>query len=160
MVVLGGFVEGFGAEGHEVVAVAGGPFLGGFQVGEGVLELGHDVAGDEFVAVADLLAVGPLGGHDEQAAEAAAGLVQPMDGGDQVVGRAHAPGAAVDHGVDELVGRTVEGLLKAHGVFEVVALEASGTDAGLLDGFLAGLGDMNGHDQPPLLGGPWSCRAP
>ena len=29
LVVLGGFVEGFGAEGHEVVAVAGGPFLGG-----------------------------------------------------------------------------------------------------------------------------------
>ena len=72
LVVLGGFVQRFGAEGHEVVAVAGGPFLGGGEVGEGVLELGHDVAGDEFVAVADLLTVGPLGGHDEQAAEAAA----------------------------------------------------------------------------------------
>ena len=83
LVVLGGFVEGFGAEGHEVVAVAGGPFLGGGEAGEGVLELGHDVAGDEFVAVADLLAVAPLGGHDEQAAEAAAGFVEPMDGGDQ-----------------------------------------------------------------------------
>ena len=67
-----------------------------------------------------------------------------MDGGDQVVGRAHAPGAAVDHGVDELVGRPIKGLFEAHGVFEVVALESSGADAGLLDGFLAGLGYMDG----------------
>ena len=84
------------------------------------LELGHDVTGNQLIAVADLLAVGPLGGHDEQAAEAAAGLVQPVDGGHQVVGRAHAPGAAVDHGVDELLGRAVEGLFKPHGVFKVV----------------------------------------
>ena len=69
----------------------------------------------------------------------------------KVIRRAHAPGAAVDHGVDELVGRAVEGFFEAHGVFEVVALESSGADAGLLDGFLAGLGYVDGHDQPPLL---------
>ena len=69
----------------------------------------------------------------------------------RVVRRADAPGAAVDHEVDELLGGAVEGLFEAHSVFKVVALESSGADAGLLDGFLAGLGYVDGHDQPPLM---------
>src|SRR5262245_27915491 len=80
VVVLGdGLGDGAGHLANEELVVGRRPVARGDQRGGRVLELRHDLAREELVGAKRVLAVRPVVGHDEVAAEAAGLLLEPLD---------------------------------------------------------------------------------
>src|SRR5256886_15289713 len=116
---------------------------------ERALEAWHDVAGEELVAPQSPLAVGPLVGAEEQAAEAALAVPQePLGPADHGLGRADERGAhahAVAQRIVRAAGRPTERLLEVgDGLVPLGALH-------LAQGPLVVFGDVDvDHDAPVL----------
>src|SRR6266851_7693643 len=123
----------------------------GLQIGQGALEVWLHVARDQLIAVQHLLPRAPLGGRDQEAAEATALLVQTLDMRNQIIGCANAPGAAVHHLVDDLVGRTIEHRGEPDGLLEILALIASRLEARMRHSLFATVGQIDVHRHAPVF---------
>src|SRR2546422_6230756 len=102
-----GAAHGLHVGAEDRLAVRLRPLVRRLDGSEGALEARHDVPGEELVAPQRLLAVGPLVGAKEEAAEAAlAELLEPLDAANNGLGRADQRGAhahALAQGVE--IGR-------------------------------------------------------
>ena len=127
-----------------------GPLVGGDGGLRRTLEVGHHIARHQLVAVQHMLARRPVHRLHHKGAEAAAAFLQALDAGDAVVGGADDPGAAFRHHINDFFRRAVHDLGAAHSMLKVLALVASSADAGLLEGFLAGVGQVDGQHQAPV----------
>src|SRR2546425_3646818 len=111
-----GAAHGLHVGAEDRLAVRPRPLVRRLDGREGALEARHDVPGEELVAPQRLLAVGPLVGPKEEAAEAAlAELLEPLDAANNGLGRADQRGAhahALAQGVVGTAGWAAEGLLE------------------------------------------------
>ena len=74
-IVVTGSVQSLSPHGHQLILLVGGPRLGLVQIDHRALEVWHDVACQQFVAVKDLLSGSPLGGLEQESSESAALIV-------------------------------------------------------------------------------------
>src|SRR2546422_740297 len=111
-----GAAHGLHVGAEDRLAVRPRPVVRRLDGREGALEARHDVPGEKLVAPQRLLAVGPLVGAKEEAAEAAlAELLEPLDAANNGLGRADQRGAhahALAQGVVGTAGWAAEGLLE------------------------------------------------
>src|SRR6185503_16524820 len=144
-----GLLDSLGAQGHELAFLDRGPRCRSLQIGQGTLEMGLDIACNEFIAVQHLFPCAPLSSLDQEAAKATALLVQTLDMRNQIVGRANARGASVYHRGDDLVGRTIDHCGESHGLLKVLALIASCPNTRLGHGLFAAIGQKHTHPHAP-----------
>ena len=123
--------------------------MGGGNAGQAALELGHYIAGQQFVGAVQAVPGRPVLHADQQAAEAAGQFLQFVDAPDAVVGGADDPLFVVGHKVHDLVAGDV-GDFVAEGIAEVFGYHAGGAGADVLFGLLLAFGQVDAYGEAPF----------
>src|SRR5215510_3522689 len=102
-VILASLVNGTGPPRHQGLTTLSGPAVGRRRACHRSLELGHDIARQQFVTVQHLVPRGPVDGLHEEATVPTAALFQTLDPFYAVVRRADNPKTGIGHKIDHLV---------------------------------------------------------
>src|SRR5262249_25118974 len=102
-IILARLVNGTRAPCHQVLAPLSGPTVRRRSAEHRPLEVGHDIARQQFVAVQHLAPRGPVDGLYEEATIPTAALVQALDPLYTVVRRADNPITGIGHKIDDFV---------------------------------------------------------
>src|SRR5262245_19186358 len=102
-VILAGPLNGTGPSSHESLSTLSGPAVGCRRACHRSLELGHDIARQQFVAVQHLVPWSPVDGLHEEATVPTAALFQALNPFYAVVWRTDNPKTGIGHKIDHLV---------------------------------------------------------
>src|SRR5215510_15799032 len=102
-VILAGLLNGPGPARHQSLSTLRGPAVGRRRACHRALELGHDIARQQFVALQHLVPRSPVDGLHEEAPVATATLFQAFDPLYAVIRRADNPITGIGHKIDHLV---------------------------------------------------------
>src|SRR5882724_11646256 len=107
-VILASPLDGTGPPRHQTVSSLAGPVVGRRSAEHRPLELGHDIACQQLIAVKHLVPRRPVDGLHQEAAVSAAFLCQLLDALDAVVWCPDKPITGIGHKVYDLVQWTIE----------------------------------------------------
>src|SRR5262245_33964457 len=102
-VILAGLLNGTGPSRHQSFSTLSSPAVGRRCACHRPLELGHDIACQQFVAVQHLVPWGPIDGLHEEATVPTAAFFQALDPFYAVVWCTDNPKTGISHKIDHLV---------------------------------------------------------
>src|SRR5262245_60003880 len=126
-VILAGPLNGTGPSSHQSLSTLSSPAVGCRRACHRSLEMGHDIARQQFVAVQHLIPWSPVDGLHEEATVATAALFQAFDPLYAVVRRADNPKTGIGHKIDQLVQWAIKDRSSPVGALRILPQVAAGT---------------------------------
>src|SRR4029450_7160319 len=150
-VILAGLLNGTGPSRHQSLSTLSSPAVGRRGTHHRPLELGHDIARQQFVAVQHLVPRSPVDGLHEEATVPTAALFQTLDPRYAVVRRANNPKTGIGHKIDHLVQWAIKDRPPPVGTLRILPQIAPSAHPGFRPRFLSALRQVDWKDQAPVF---------